>query len=301
MLVYLLFIFACGWCVCWLLFLNYQQYSHDSQRRMRRRTRSCSLRKRHRSSRHLIGGEAQDLEAYAEGSAVPTRARPLDSIVMIEEEEESRGRKWRLQPPAAQGQLELDCGDTDRESEGAPEFREDELEDLEEDGLDEAEEEEEEEEERLEFGVCRRSARCTCLTGQRRNRVEEVEFRGWPGGADNEEEDDFDPLKAANDHEDSGEEHQLWPIVELHENPLNYCQDVAQVQVCDDGGEEVEGDSDWKWRQGSPWVAERTTSQQNEGNRDGDEMIIAERSRLFSLCREQSDRRAAIRMVSRSR
>lgn len=29
MLMYLLFIFTCGWCVCWLLFLNYQQYERD--------------------------------------------------------------------------------------------------------------------------------------------------------------------------------------------------------------------------------------------------------------------------------
>lgn len=30
MLVYLFFVFTCGWCVCWLLFLNYQQHSRDS-------------------------------------------------------------------------------------------------------------------------------------------------------------------------------------------------------------------------------------------------------------------------------
>lgn len=30
MLVYLFFVFTCGWCVCWLLFLNYQQHARDS-------------------------------------------------------------------------------------------------------------------------------------------------------------------------------------------------------------------------------------------------------------------------------
>ena len=31
MLLYLFFVFTCGWCVCYLLFLNYQQHSRDSQ------------------------------------------------------------------------------------------------------------------------------------------------------------------------------------------------------------------------------------------------------------------------------
>lgn len=30
MLIYLFFVFSCGWCVCWLLFLNYQQHANDS-------------------------------------------------------------------------------------------------------------------------------------------------------------------------------------------------------------------------------------------------------------------------------
>lgn len=42
MIIYLLFIFTCGWCVCWLLFLNYQQYTRDSERDQLK-SRYCSL------------------------------------------------------------------------------------------------------------------------------------------------------------------------------------------------------------------------------------------------------------------
>lgn len=48
MLVYLFFIFTCGWCVCWLLFLNYQQYTKDSEleERLKRRKRFRRLKLR---------------------------------------------------------------------------------------------------------------------------------------------------------------------------------------------------------------------------------------------------------------
>lgn len=31
MVVYLFFVFTCGWCVCWLLFLNYQKHSQQPE------------------------------------------------------------------------------------------------------------------------------------------------------------------------------------------------------------------------------------------------------------------------------
>lgn len=42
MLMYLLFIFTCGWAVCWLVFLNYRQHIEDAEARERRRRRLSS-------------------------------------------------------------------------------------------------------------------------------------------------------------------------------------------------------------------------------------------------------------------
>lgn len=57
MLIYLFFIFTCGWCVCWLLFLNYQQHAKDS---LDERAREQELKQEHNCSKHQIEHQILD-------------------------------------------------------------------------------------------------------------------------------------------------------------------------------------------------------------------------------------------------
>lgn len=71
MLIYLLFIFTCGWCVCYLLFLNYQQHARDSEQRAPS-GREClrRVRRRLRPARHKLDAELATPAAIRQESVV---------------------------------------------------------------------------------------------------------------------------------------------------------------------------------------------------------------------------------------
>lgn len=250
MLVYLLFIFACGWCVCWLLFLNYQQHSRDSERlvRLKRRLRLKSqLRGPKRNYR--MAAQDDDLADEEEGEGEGEEDVDVD---VDDEEEEEEEEEAELYVEQARHANDLESQYQERlpgghqlivvDSEGSNkllESRHHELDDL---GL-----------ELLDMNLMNE------LQGRREPEAQSEQLiRGWPG-----------PEVGPNELEDEYEEDELidlWPIVELHENPLTSLP-----------------------------ADELKRRQTAESQRDQ-----LERSRLLSMAggEMQSKHRAAIRMVS---
>ena len=244
MIVYLLFIFTCGWCVCWLLFLNYQQHALDGHRRRhpsQRRSRSRSRKRLGRGDQMALGETSGDLEAGSgrvecETVLTGARQRPATRV-----SRRSRAEAEELEGEELEDDYDIECAD---DADGQC----------------------------LEC-ACERAERRTGGLGLESDELEHLglfgpsgELRGWPeiGAAESE------PASDADDG-DGDQSDGLWPIVELHENPL--------------GVQDGLGEADQVNR--SPEV---------EAN--GPEQL--RRSRLLSLQAGQSEFRAAIRLVSLS-
>lgn len=120
MLVYLFFVFTCGWCVCWLLFLNYQQHVRDAHLTLveldeesgapvtpPRLELLASKKRKRRGRRKLLVRHTGQLD-LAEPEAGP------EVEVEAEEEEESEQECAECGRPSQPGELVLDWPATNR-------------------------------------------------------------------------------------------------------------------------------------------------------------------------------------------
>lgn len=267
MIVYMLFIFTCGWCVCYLLFLNYQQHSRDS------RLASAIRRKRLQRVRRLRSSSSRrrpDLESGGCVRKSSGRAGQLESIV------DSNRQHSLLFVPTDEPDCNQ-CGSSRLESRPGrlcrsdEDFVEPEV-DYDDEGDDNDDEEVDEEDAEL-FDMLDeldgfQSTNC-CPSDVASCPQPPGEMRGWP----EHDEQLFGPADATQDdgYDDDDDQLSLWPIVELHENPLNHLDEGQGEQ--DEGPEE-------------------------ETTRELDEWQQLNRSRLLSLDQRQREHRAAIRLVS---
>lgn len=225
MLVYLLFIFACGWCVCWLLFLNYQQHSRDG-RRCRGRGRAESGEWAHFQQDDHEQAELDQHDGFLE--------EELDEPRPLEPANGRAGGCCQRAAAAAAAGLKLDSV-IDLYSEHALLLP------------------------AAEGGERADGCRCVdCQSAQFRAGAGGL-LCGWPVGAAEEAR----PTAAGADDEHDGQLVDLWPAVELHENPLSRAP-LGRLE-------------------------------RHESGRAADQLA---RSRLLSLSEHQQERRAAIRMVS---
>lgn len=338
MIIYLLFIFTCGWCVCWLLFLNYQQYNKDSER-YRLKSQYCSLGADgenvcgrsnclRRLRRCLRGRLQRGIDTSSEEFLNNNLAITEEGEIVYDEEDEEQeefrssfelAHSVHEQParivnfvvdedgdhtilaPESYDQLELNhyslymnqeegeisssscnhydgfvCHDQYHEEEAASSILPNNT-----------------EQQHLEFyghdSLREEETTDMIINGQI--------VRGWSEKFASMSDELFQAARQdseSNEREDcdDGDSITMWPLVELHENPLNslefYSNTVENCELpleeescssrggCDDS-EQVDSVSDSK--------------QMKEG--------ILDRSRLLSLREGQRKNRAAIRMVSR--
>jgi len=246
MLVYLFFIFSCGWCVCWLLFLNYQQHTLDSARlaRVRRAKRERLRRLRGERRTRLDGAGAESVT--------------VESVVG--EDGEHVLLAHNCGPPGAEEGAcycyeESDFDEQLQDADGNEGFSE--IFAL----------------EGGQHGLFSAQPNGTSECGNSLVGLESGwrEMRGWP----EELEERRGPFG------EEGEEPKVcelppWPMVGLHENPLNSASLDAELA---DG------------------AAKRRLAELGSGERDCDRTL--NRSRILSLREDQERNRAAIRLVSR--
>lgn len=279
MLIYLFFIFTCGWCVCWLLFLNYQQYTRDFEREERLRQRRKQIKKQMLANgresfiklkRSLTVSKHSQQSPSDEGQHSRPEAH-RNKLACVN----SSGKHYILldqqlqQPDEACGLLMQEERNSDRDDLSENDY-------LDEDYLNDEFLSSPLNDELLMADGCQQCAEC-------QQQSHSIDMRGWP---DELIDADFDelggiPRKLVSDEDEPEED--LWPIVRLHENPLNFV-----------------GPS-------SPLVAANSIEDNpRPGESSGglelnvSEELLLDRSRLLSLQESQRENRAAIRLVSRA-
>lgn len=287
MLIYLLFIFTCGWCVCWLLFLNYQQHTRDSERLQHRRAftggggggHECLRRLR----RRLVGSSSKavrDQQDAAEAGESEIYQQQQHQVVVDEDGEHSL--------LVNSDELDDECGTVDEFSyyleeyapaadnspidlfsTGEPQSR----------AVDLCDHCQQQQQSTLNIDAA--SASHLHLVSD-----DDGLLRGWPEDLMSSMPDEDEEEEEGEEAEDDGEhddELTLWPIVELHENPLNSISfGVSDAMRAHNGAGDVSSSS-----VGVEGLGEEETNIQ-----------LTDRSRLLSLQASQQQNRAAIRMVS---
>lgn len=272
MLIYLFFIFTCGWCVCWLIFLNYQQHIKDSKE-----SASCSS--------NLRASNSQEHEDEAEGeccaqcrcscssSSLSSSARqPAQAELIVNERGDHSVLLAGFSQAASQIELNGDLFALDEECGSL-------------------------------FGGSHTSGGYQLQQQQQAAcwREPSVEIRGWPDGVESGDSavdfhevdiDDFVLLNAPSpSRADDSPADSMWPIAGLHENPMNWLPADALRQSAADRerralSDQIGGDGEGE--------------SQDSLSTAGLEQSLLERSRLLSLQASQLRNRAAIRMVSSS-
>lgn len=357
MIIYLLFIFTCGWCVCWLLFLNYQQYSKDSER-YRLKSQYCSLsadaenvcdrsnclrRLRKRLKGRLQGGiDATSEEILSNNFAITEEGEIINDEEDEEAQHEDIGSSFEFahlnheQPRIVNFVVDEDGDHTILAPESYDQLELNHYSLF----MNDANQEEREISssscnQQLDGFVCHHDhyeeAECSILPnniGQQPN----LEFyghvdsstettnmiingqivRGWSEKFASMSDElfqaacqDGDSNGREEEDDDDGDSITMWPLVELHENPLNsleFYSNTARLGVenCELPLEEVEveeGEENGCCSRGGDDDSERVDSV-SDSNRQIKEGIL-DRSRLLSLREGQRKNRAAIRMVSR--
>lgn len=344
MLVYLLFIFTCGWCVCWLLFLNYQQHTRDGQlasllrrRRQLKARRLRALRNEPPNDASLTVGavnrqQGPDLEAArvvelpAADSQATIRRHQVDTIVdcnkqhsllLLAPEECDKCSSGRVH--SANCRLATHLGPAD-EDEPEAELDDEDLYGLIGDVDDyycDCEEMGSIVNDHNHLSLMSYGDECGARAvdhfdgpgavgpahlgaptngggGGESEGEGEIEMRGWP---EDLIESDNDNEHSVNDDEDN-DEMTLWPIVELHENPMNsvVCCNLARPNL-----KTATANEQRQWQRAIGLQAGVLTQNELELQPlelDDDPASKLDRSRLLSLRRDQNEHRAAIRLVS---
>lgn len=312
MLIYLFFIFTCSWCICWLIFLSYQANTsrQNSSNARARLLGSQSWAKRYQvqhSTPASRQSEKVEFLTNIDGShSIPRRNHSVDLEKNLSEDSAiecpyDAAFDEQLQYGCEFKEAEEDCDDSILL--GEPELRK--VEDS--GGLDYYCE-------RCHFLMGDKTTPTTTNDSSQRRPEESSEMRGWPDelwSLESDGEEQMDLSKAS-----------IWPIVELHENPLNSisirrqttmqrvvrCETEAQNELrgCEGGKNSTDASDDHLFESsiGDGDVRGlRCCDDDNNINYDEDQedpSLTLDRSRLLSLSEANQDKRAAIRMVSKA-